>query len=791
MFSNSQSILPQTTQERNKQFSPQQQTIALLDHLGRDGKFQFIWAYEGKRSQWMEVGKPRQLRKDWRKRKNLFFGVNPSCESRQAHEASTNATIAAANCLYAEFDGKDETNPTTAEIDTQLELLRATPDNADKSDKALHKEALSMAKDAKFATNPDYYKALALDRINQLPVPPTVIVCSGGGFQCYWLLRETFHIRSTKDDAAHHVQSYIADIQKRWVAFVGGDPGAHDLRRILRLPGSRNYKKKYGPDGLPVTYVKFDYSLQYSLDELAALLPQPEPTPEPAPKPEGKTIPLQPHTYVGESVIDAYNETVRIEDALEAQRYTRQGDRYSRPGDPESKGVQILRDSNRSLHWSSNDPLYSEHARTPFDVLCVCEFDGDVKAAVREAAKRLGMDRPYVSIDHRPMLAVAQQWGREHSFEPFIDPALIGKTYRGDSTHTKLWDAFFHQLWKFNRLSFTAGKKRWAKWAGISPNAVLPAFQCLSFALEVTTTERGITVTLREDFRIAQIDPQLQGLTSRGQCTQIENNEYTPRKNTDPFLTGTSRTVKEQCNNAAIVAGGTLKEWLATVPKGFGETCLRVLDALGRHGEMDKSELAGTTGKKSGTLGRACKRLEDMGLIESEREHSRAPKVYHLADNVWEMVDELAPTLRTHNMSVEREDKQLRDNQRWLLREERKAKRDKNPEAAAEARTKYNKLAAVRLKHTIPVLYPHLSREEQIDLALADLPKQLHPAARQAIELAEAEERNRESWALVERMRELFNAGESKRSAVVMMEYAGYTRDEAWRAANVIWGVAA
>jgi hypothetical protein len=261
-------------------------TQSLVDHLHRGGAWNLFWNGDNHKTHWIPAGKPFVPPQKWLESSNLYFNVNPCStwltkpDKAMEWQSSTNATISALNCLYAEFDGKDFTNPTEQET-----------------------------KDAKFATNPTHYKALALAHVNSLNPAPSATVDSGGGYQCYWLLRDTFVI----DGEDKRTQA--KDWQTRWVSFVGGDPGARDSRRLLRFPGSRNHKKKYAPTFPLVSLIKNDLSLQYPLDQLIAVLPSPQPQSEPA-ESHHKAPTASPHIerkpYEGESVIDAYNASVSI-----------------------------------------------------------------------------------------------------------------------------------------------------------------------------------------------------------------------------------------------------------------------------------------------------------------------------------------------------------------------------------------------------------------------------------------------------------------------------------------------
>jgi hypothetical protein len=100
------------------------------------------------------------------------------------------------------------------------------------------------------------------------------------------------------------------------------------------------------------------------------------------------------------SVIDAYNDAHRISDVLARNGYTaaRPG-RYSRPGKPDSYGVAILERDNVSFHWSSNDPLHKTTPGgqpvpiDPFDAYALFEHGDDYGAAVKAAARSLGIAR--------------------------------------------------------------------------------------------------------------------------------------------------------------------------------------------------------------------------------------------------------------------------------------------------------------------------------------------------------------------------------------------------------------
>ncbi len=189
---------------------------------------------------------------------NVYFGVNPCSAIPTTNAAGKPAkpenvrgrveNIAALNCLYAEFDAKDFGG-----------MVHGVPLGA-------------------------------LEHICNLPTDfaPSVTVASGGGYHCYWLLVEPFVL-----DTDEKREQAVA-VQRDWVTFVRGDKNAKDIARVLRVPGTLNYK--YEPPR-PVTFVETDYSRTYTLDALAVTLPAVAPRTARAPRtnaPACHTDALQP-----------------------------------------------------------------------------------------------------------------------------------------------------------------------------------------------------------------------------------------------------------------------------------------------------------------------------------------------------------------------------------------------------------------------------------------------------------------------------------------------------------------
>jgi hypothetical protein len=83
----------------------------------------------------------------------------------------------------------------------------------------------------------DEGKQLVLAELHDLaePGPPTIIVDSGGGIQALWRLEDPFKARfETELDLAEDANRFLLE------KLTGGDPGTHDVTRLLRLPFTVN-----------------------------------------------------------------------------------------------------------------------------------------------------------------------------------------------------------------------------------------------------------------------------------------------------------------------------------------------------------------------------------------------------------------------------------------------------------------------------------------------------------------------------------------------------------------------
>lgn len=293
-----------------------------LQHLHRGGAYAYYHALPERRSWWFETRAP--LAPPAECTSNWYFGVHPTsaippCNAHGEVKPpravrAQKRYICAVNCLYAEFDVK---------VYGSKEAIGA------------HLEA------------------------STLPTP-SVLIDSGGGLHGYWLLRDTFALETDDQRAAAEV------IQRLWVQTIGADPAVHDLTRVLRIPGTLNFK--YDPPR-PVAFLRCDLDCVYTLQALTAHLP---------PVHEAEPRFADPPRRSARSVA-AYNEQTDIGRLLESFGYAWRGGRrmVSPHSGSRRDGVSVDTETNRAFVHTGGDPLCDGYWKRPFDVLKILQFGGD------------------------------------------------------------------------------------------------------------------------------------------------------------------------------------------------------------------------------------------------------------------------------------------------------------------------------------------------------------------------------------------------------------------------------
>jgi len=112
---------------------------------------------------------------------------------------------------------------------------------------------LGHNKKTEHATHDDALKA-----IKEFPVKPTIIVHSGGGFHCYWVLDMPIEILDQGDCTIETIEGINLTLCKK----LGGDVGTQDISRVLRVPGTYNFKDPDNPREVTITEgsdIRYDF----------------------------------------------------------------------------------------------------------------------------------------------------------------------------------------------------------------------------------------------------------------------------------------------------------------------------------------------------------------------------------------------------------------------------------------------------------------------------------------------------------------------------------------------------
>lgn len=303
-------------------------TIAFFQHLHRGGSHAYYHCLPERRSYWYATSRP--LAPPEEATTNWYISVHPSSTIPPANAhgevkappfvRAQKRYVAALNCLYGEFDVK------------------------------AYGTKQHIAEHIAGATWPT----------------PSVIVDSGGGIHCYWLLREPWLLDSDDTRQAAEI------VQRSWVQqVIGADATVHDLVRILRVPGTLNFK--YDPPR-PVAYLDYDLDRQYSLAALTAHLPAVHEA-----EPKFKNDPPR-----RANTIDRFNSANAIGDVLTRYGYRWAGTRRMISPDSGSArpGVTIDSDTNRAFVHTGGDPLSDGYWKKPFDVVRLLDCGGDFSKAL-------------------------------------------------------------------------------------------------------------------------------------------------------------------------------------------------------------------------------------------------------------------------------------------------------------------------------------------------------------------------------------------------------------------------
>ena len=106
-------------------------------------------------------------------------------------------------------------------------------------------------------------------RLATFPLLPSLIVRSGGGLHTYWLLAEPVEVSTHEAE----IRAALLGLAVK----LGGDQGAAEPVRVLRMPGTVNAKPEYTPARDVVLDVAAAPGRRYLLDDILAFVPAVEP----------------------------------------------------------------------------------------------------------------------------------------------------------------------------------------------------------------------------------------------------------------------------------------------------------------------------------------------------------------------------------------------------------------------------------------------------------------------------------------------------------------------------------
>lgn len=153
----------------------------------------------------------------------IFFTVNGFCDGKRTNETLTNV-----NAFFADIDYPDKQNRTPEAVNA--------------------------------------YKNDILMELYDCGIIPTAIVATKNGFHIYWVLATPLFLDQLNPEQQEKMRTQYRAIEEGIIKKFDGDPGAKDMARVLRVPGT--YHQKDPNDPFMVKIVHYSEENLYKFSEL-------------------------------------------------------------------------------------------------------------------------------------------------------------------------------------------------------------------------------------------------------------------------------------------------------------------------------------------------------------------------------------------------------------------------------------------------------------------------------------------------------------------------------------------
>ncbi|WP_051318316.1 MULTISPECIES: DNA primase family protein [Cohnella] len=222
----------------NRPAQPDQQQTARFFQLlygNRENGWLNIWEKQGKKSIWYPVGKLHEALSEISglalNKHDVYYGVGLQRENKSGTARGKSSDVSFLPGVWMDIDCSEGSHA---------------------------KKGLPSFREAE-------------DFINSFPLQPSLVVNSGGGYHIYWLLEQGIEITTPKENK--QVSELVRNFQNvlRQIGFQHGweFDNTSDLARILRIPGTLNYKDNVSPKEVKIVS---ENEIRYSWEAFSSFI---------------------------------------------------------------------------------------------------------------------------------------------------------------------------------------------------------------------------------------------------------------------------------------------------------------------------------------------------------------------------------------------------------------------------------------------------------------------------------------------------------------------------------------